>query len=393
MQISLETYAQHIHDGIAPYLADFTIIDVGLQSINPETQKEIRRSFSRERFRDGLASLRRVNPNFNLYLICGLPHETLRTFLEGVEFVLAERPARIFINELCLLNGTELRRRAAEYGYDFSPAPPYWVHASTWMDRWELKIAHVLSKIVVKRYNLSLRALFPLAPWVRSAPPPTGRRVVLRLDAAPTPAELNSAAGADVEVVAPAAGGGVPDLLRLLGQLQLIGAARITVSAPPAAFTDAQLVERLIALGALQFTVMPAPGLPEGPAALAPVGNLVRAYSVKGYAAIIPFSEIVVPVDGSGIDRYQERVDEACRSGADLVTIPDGIQQLGDGWTAAAADLFRRRVSEGRWLRVPRPAAERGLEGLRDRGAALDLMERLGLLSGAAGGPAQDRTA
>lgn len=377
MQISLETYAQHIHDGIAPYLADFTIIDVGLQSINPDTQKEIRRNFSSERFRAGLASLRQVNPNFNLYLICGLPHETLRTFLEGIEFIIAERPMRIFINELCLLNGTELRRRAADYGYEFDPAPPYRVHASRWMGRREMRFANVLSNLLFRRYNHSLPALLPTAPWMSRQWRPAALPLTIDLSSAGGTADVD-AAGADVEVLA-AAPADAPLVLRTLGQLQLMGAQRLKLTAPLDAFADPRVVERLAGLGVLQvktyLTAANAAGLPN-------LANLARSFSMKGYASIRPVSELVVLRDNEDLPGYLKLLDAAFRSDAEVVTVPRSIDGLGSDWRRLLAGLFRDRVQAGKWMKAPPGVAAEALADLSERDAVVELLGRLELLSG-----------
>lgn len=381
MQISLETYAQHIHDGIAPYLADFTIIDVGLQSINTATQKEIRRSFSMERFREGLASLRKVNPNFNLYLICGLPHETLMSFLEGIRFVIGERPMRVFINELCLLNGTELRRRAADYGYDFSPAPPYKVFASAWMNRFEMRLANTLANTVYRRYNFSIRALFPLAPWVRNTSPGMGRNIVVDLSAVTDKAaieeRIREASGNDVELVT---GQDImaSQTIRLIGQLQLMGASRLKVTAPITAYSDAAAVERLVSLGVLQFTAV-MNGRDTGGMGL--LANIARTFSMKGYASLKPVTELVLLQNGEDRAAYLDLVDQACGSAADIVNIPAAVQGCGDDWIASLASRFRTQVESGKWMKVPRLVARKALKDVRDRDEVLAMLQQFDLIS------------
>lgn len=381
MQISLETYAQHIHDGIAPYLADFTIIDVGLQSINTATQKEIRRSFSMDRFREGLASLRKVNPNFNLYLICGLPHETLKSFLEGIRFVIGERPMRVFINELCLLNGTELRKRAADYGYDFSAAPPYKVFASAWMSRFEMRLANTLANTVYRRYNFSIRALFPLAPWVRNTSPGMGRTITADLTAARDNAaieeRIREASGNDVELVT---GQDImaSQTIRLIGQLQLMGASRLKVTAPITAYSDAAAVERLVSLGVLQFTAV-MKGHDTGSMDI--LTNIARTFSMKGYASLKPVTELVVLQNGEDRTAYLDLVDRACRSTVEIVNIPADVQGCGDDWIGPLADRFRTQVENGKWMKVPRLVAREALKDVRDRDEVLTMLQQFDLIS------------
>lgn len=385
MQISLETYAQHLNDKIAPYLADFTTIDVGLQSINPDTLKEIRRVFTREKFLEGLASLRRANPNINIYLICGLPYETLLTFLEGISFVFAQRPVRIFINELCLLNGTELRRKREEYGYDFSPTPPYRVYASKWMNRWEMRLANVLSNYIYRRFNFSIQALFPLAPWAKHSGSGEEKKITLDLrpgnggtvDRAALEAQIKNVSGADVEILGNEAVCS-SDTFRLLGQLQLSGASRLKITAPLPAFADLAQVEKLIALGALHFKSYHAGG---GKGTAAALQNLTRSFTMKGYAALKPVSELVVVRSATAPREYRSRLDEACRSSVDVVSVPLTGAPLDEAWIDELAACFRETVETGKWLKVPEAVADRALEGIRDKADVLRLLGQLDLLS------------
>lgn len=399
LQISLETYAQHINDRIASYLSEFTILDVGLQSINSATQKAIHRSFHMKRFQEGLASLRRVNPNFNLYLICGLPNETLLSFLQGIEFVLGERPVRIFINELCLLNGTQLRRQAAEYGYEFNPTPPYEVYASKWMDRFEMKLANTFSGVLSRQFNLSIRALLPLAPWVKHAPTPAGKKLVLNLckggaaggtglpDAVARIGggqDLKESAGADVEIIV-AEQPCTPQAQRMLGQLQLMGASRLKITGPMQAFSDCGTVEKLVALGVLHFKTFLEAGndgwLPSGSDGSDRLKHIGRTFNMKGYASLRPFFEIVVLHSGEDLKTYRNFVVSACQSPAELVSIPACIADRGDAWVREMSVCFREAVNSGKWLKVPAIIARKAMNGIRDRDAVLAFLHRLDLLS------------
>ncbi len=401
MLISLETYAQHINDAIAPYLSEFTSIDVGLQSINLETQREIRRQFSSERFLAGLESLRKTNRRFNLYLICGLPHETTVSFLEGIRFVIGQRPVQIFLNELCLLNGTELRRRAADYGYVFDPLPPYRVRATAWMDRRDLLMTNVLSKVVERRYNLSLDCLFPLAPWTRQG---SLQRAVIRLShqsscgrscpgcqagagSAPPvggrPPSLDAAAaGADVHIQ----GGdaiGDPAYRKLYGDLMLMGASRIRLSAPLEAFPDVTEVQKLLSLGLLHFKTCYAGETDRLPAhkALENLGNLCRTFSMHGYASLRPFTEVVALHAGGSPRAYIEKVNRIASFAPDLITVPAPPGGEDDTWMNELVASFWDLQQRGLWLALPRAAAEFALRQHRERARLVPLLEELGLLS------------
>lgn len=409
MLISLETYAQHITDAIAPYLSEFTSVDIGLQSINPETHREIRRQFDPDRFLAGLESLRKANRRFNLYLICGLPYETAVTFLEGIRFVLDRKPVQVFFNELCLLNGTELRRRSVEYGYDFESDPPYRVHASKWMDHRDLRMVNVLSKVIERRHNLSLDCLFPLAPWTKHAA--SAHRTV-RVPhqawcthscpgclagspdfgaAASRPGNLHEAiAGADVEIFGNHDITG-PAYLKLYGELMLMGASRIKLLAPLESFPSSDLAQKLLSFGLLHYTTCYAGAAPSSRSAdrspqahhaLGNLGNLCRTFNLFGSASPKPFVEVVVlHSPGESPQDYVDKIKLVSQYAPDLITVPQALGDREEEWTSALISCFREQLQQERWIKLPIVMADRSLAEHPDREQLLTLLDGFGLLS------------
>lgn len=288
---------------------------------------------------------------------------------------------RVFINELCLLNGTELRKRAAEYGYDFSPTPPYKVFASAWMSRYEMRLANTLANTVYRRYNFSIRALFPLAPWVKNTSPGMGRTIVVDLSSAPDKAvieeRIREVSGNDVELIS---GQDITasQTIRLIGQLQLMGSSRLKVTAPITAYSDAAAVERLVALGVLQFTAVMKGNETQSMDLLS---NVARTFSMKGYASLKPVTELVVLRTGEDRSAYLGMVDQACRSSAEIVNVPAAVQGCGDDWIRDLAGRFRKQVESGKWMKVPRLVAREALKDVRDRDEVLAMLQQFDLIS------------
>ncbi|MCK5849718.1 MAG: radical SAM protein, partial [Kiritimatiellae bacterium] len=250
-------------------LGDTTIVDIGLQSTNPKTIKEIHRHYSEEKFSVGIRHLMEAGLATNVYLIPGLPYETFSTALRGVCFLINQRPTRIFLNELCLLNGTELRERAEEYGYEFDDAPPYYVKSSRWISAPVLSILCRAAKDLVRRYNLSFASLSLRSKvlqdynnmrdgvvvvnlgggcgWSCSGCRDSGRRD--SNDPSVDISELCSLSmGKDVEIV-------VGDyielqvLLNVAAQFQLSGAQRIKLVAPLTFFRDIDDITKMVNTG------------------------------------------------------------------------------------------------------------------------------------------------
>ncbi len=314
---SVEAYAHQITPELAEFFRCFTIVDVGLQTAHPDTARAIHRPWKPEKFKQGLAHLRRAQVPFNLYLICGLPLESLSSYIKGIRVVIAEQPTRIFLNELCILNGTELRRRSQEYEYVFDSRPPYTLRASKWMSKRELQFAEVLSKIVERHYNLSAKSVHTTAPWLPKTAPDYGRHASIRLDApcacqcigcvaatqsqTHTPDNLETIlAGAmdmDVDIIT----GDQVDLtllLRLVGQLTLAGAARIRLVGSMSLFADIELLQKLVNRGVWHYYTFDIMDENGSEAAIAQrrqlvMTNFAETFSLIGHADIQPALEVL----------------------------------------------------------------------------------------------------
>jgi len=159
LMLSVEAYAERMDPEDCVVLGrPFVTIDLGLQSLNPETLKAIRRPFRKDRFLKGFEGLRQTPARTSIYLICGLPLETPESYLRGVNEVVRLNPNQMFLNELVMLNGTELRKQADEkdeWGYVYNPEPPYDVRETRWMQQKQLASLNALSKAISNWYNCS----------------------------------------------------------------------------------------------------------------------------------------------------------------------------------------------------------------------------------------------
>lgn len=155
-RISVEIYAELIKPEILPSLAPFTIFDVGLQTIQPQALKNIRRYYDKDKFERGVNLLKTLNRRINIYLILGIPGETYYSFWIGIRYVLALKPAGVFFNHLLVLNGTDLRRNSKTLGLRFQPQPRYRVIETPSLPQRSLLRASVLSSSLMNEYNMKL---------------------------------------------------------------------------------------------------------------------------------------------------------------------------------------------------------------------------------------------
>ncbi len=382
--VSVEAYAHHITLEVAQCLKNFRLIDIGLQTVNPETAKAIHRPWQPEKFKAGLDFLRQVKARFTIYLICGLPHETLESFIEGMCVVINENPSQLFFNELLLLNGTELRRRAVEYGYVYDEAPPYQVHANLWMNKTQLRLANLIAKDVEKRYNFSARAVHANSPWV----PAIAERFDHAVKMVPGTScsqncpgcsrsenqtatffndavlsQLNSTANRDIEIIL---GDRFEknDLLKLIGQLVLAGSARIKLAAPVQIFADREWLELLVNRGVWHFkTFISVPDDAESTDLPAMVENFMKQLEhfstpvdLRGYASISPHIELVVLYhDNMDQSMFSQIASLAARTYISVITVPSDIMDSkGQSWEDALSDMIRMGMDKDTWIKLPR---------------------------------------
>ncbi|MCA1826567.1 MAG: radical SAM protein [Myxococcales bacterium] len=106
--------------------AGFDRLEIGLQSVNRETLKRVRRGGSPEKVAEAARMLHGEGIELLVDLIVGLPGDTPDDVLRGIDFLDANglaAEAQVF--PLSLLPGTAMRATAETDGVVFDPAPPY----------------------------------------------------------------------------------------------------------------------------------------------------------------------------------------------------------------------------------------------------------------------------
>ena len=106
--------------------AGFDRLEIGLQSVNGETLKRVKRGGSAKKVADAARMLHAEGITLLVDLIIGLPGDGPDDVARGVDFLLEHGlgdEAQVF--PLSLLPGTSMRATAAADGVEFDPAPPY----------------------------------------------------------------------------------------------------------------------------------------------------------------------------------------------------------------------------------------------------------------------------
>jgi radical SAM superfamily enzyme YgiQ (UPF0313 family) len=379
--ILVEAYAQHITEEIASCLKQGFIVDIGLQTINPQTNEAITRPFDRNRFSEGINHLQKTSASFNIYLICGLPFESMESFFQGILFALEQNPTKIFFNELQLLNGTALRKKALDFGYSFNPEPQYEVYSNSWLSSRAMRITLTAARMLGRSYNLNGRSIFASAPWYASPHGVSREQIMLDL-ASPcthgcpgcrqgkvresdpkkwqeTEKNHGSLAGKDVLL---RVGNRVPDqsLLQFGGKMPLASVLRTTICAPADFLEPSQRVDRLFQSGIWHyFTFLTAPRADDEQAVekftgeLAKLESLNRTLPLPGAAVLEPHLEIKLLVGESDPDGYSLAIDKIIARRPTVITVPQELDDAGPKWQAALSRAFDSCTGRGHWLRLP----------------------------------------
>jgi len=143
---ALTFFAEVRAEGLTPSLAKklkragFDKLELGLQSVNRQTLRRVKRGGSPEKVAEAARMLHGEGVSLLVDLIVGLPGDTSKDVLEGIDFLeqngLGDE-AQVF--NLSLLPGTAMRATAAADGVEFDAAPPYRVRRTATMSEDDLR--------------------------------------------------------------------------------------------------------------------------------------------------------------------------------------------------------------------------------------------------------------
>lgn len=125
-----ELRAEGIDAGIAALLrqANFTEVEIGLQSTDPKAQTLMDRRNNMRAFERGVGAMLDAGIRVKIDLIVGLPGDTPDTVRQSMGWLHASglyTDVQVF--NLAILPGTAFREEATDLGLQFQPRPPYYV--------------------------------------------------------------------------------------------------------------------------------------------------------------------------------------------------------------------------------------------------------------------------
>lgn len=128
--------------------------EIGVQSANRETLREIDRPSGLEKLERRVRALREAgNIHLHLDLIAGLPEEDFASFRRSFNWVYRLRPHQLQLGFLKVLGGSRMEEKAAEYGLAYQSRAPYQVLRTNWLSFGELCRLGQIEELVEVYHN------------------------------------------------------------------------------------------------------------------------------------------------------------------------------------------------------------------------------------------------
>lgn len=129
-------------------------LEIGVQTTNPDTIREIRRKMDLEKLSDVVVRIQEGrNIHQHLDLIAGLPFEGFASFQNSFNDVYAMRPEQLQMGFLKVLKGSYMAQMAEEYGLVYRSEPPYEVLSTKWLSYEEILRLKAVEEMVEVYYN------------------------------------------------------------------------------------------------------------------------------------------------------------------------------------------------------------------------------------------------
>ena len=109
-------------------------LEIGVQSTNEVTIKEIHRTMKLERLKEVVRAIQSgANVHEHLDLIAGLPYEDYDSFAGSFDEIYELKPNQLQLGFLKVLKGSFMYEHAKEYGIIYHDRPPYEVLSTKWI--------------------------------------------------------------------------------------------------------------------------------------------------------------------------------------------------------------------------------------------------------------------
>lgn len=129
-------------------------LEIGVQSTNPDTISEIRRTMNFGKLSQITKNIKAMgNIHQHLDLIAGLPFEGYESFERSFNDVYNLMPDQLQLGFLKVLKGSYMQEHAEEYGLVYKSRPPYEVLKTKWLSYDEISRLKRIEEMVEVYYN------------------------------------------------------------------------------------------------------------------------------------------------------------------------------------------------------------------------------------------------
>ncbi len=129
-------------------------LEIGVQTVNPDTLRAIHRTAPFEKIAEHVRKIQQArNIHLHLDLIAGLPCEDFESFRNSFDTVYRLYPEELQLGFLKVLQGSEMYRRAEEYGIVYRDRPPYEVLETKWISCGQLLRLKEIEEMLEVYYN------------------------------------------------------------------------------------------------------------------------------------------------------------------------------------------------------------------------------------------------
>lgn len=122
-----EIRAELVDEEVAELFAKANIkwLEIGLQSLDVNVLRSVRRNMNLKRFMSGIEFLKKYDSIVEVHLILGLPGETYESFVDALEFALSLEVTHLMLFRLQLFPGTNIHRDIQLSGIVYDEQPSY----------------------------------------------------------------------------------------------------------------------------------------------------------------------------------------------------------------------------------------------------------------------------
>ncbi len=137
--------------------ANFTEVEVGLQSIDPDAMRLMDRKNNLKAFERGVRAMRDEGIRVKVDLIVGLPGDTTASVMKSFHYLRdGDLYSDVQVFNLAILPGTAFRHEADELGLRFQPRPPYYLLETPTLKRTDLfELMHQAQELFAVEFDVA----------------------------------------------------------------------------------------------------------------------------------------------------------------------------------------------------------------------------------------------